>query len=234
MLHRVEEKDVHAMIEDSKPPADGAAASAAMSPTTWNDSGDALAAEPLAPECTIDDFAKVDLRVARVIAAEDVADARKLLKLTLSLGGGIDENRFRRHQRSVQAAGSARPLGDLRGESGAAKNEIRHERSDGVRGGTGRQRSVSSSLSTRARYRDSACIRLCVLDVGHGWIANRRNEEGVEACRFRASSCSSRSFHLNWRELAPIRVPLCFGCNQPPASYNERHFTPSPSGRGPG
>ena len=32
-------------------------------------------------------FAKVDLRVARVVAAEDVPGAKKLLKLTLSLGG---------------------------------------------------------------------------------------------------------------------------------------------------
>ncbi len=43
--------------------------------------------EPLADECTIDDFVKVDLRVARVLAAEQVPEARKLLKLTLSLGG---------------------------------------------------------------------------------------------------------------------------------------------------
>ncbi|HEX5471685.1 MAG TPA: methionine--tRNA ligase, partial [Lacipirellulaceae bacterium] len=94
MLRRVEEKDVHAMIEDSKPVANGADASAGVSPTMWNDSGDALAAEPMAPECTIDDFAKIDLRVARVIAAEDVADARKLLKLTLSLGGGSTKTVF--------------------------------------------------------------------------------------------------------------------------------------------
>ena len=38
-------------------------------------------------EITIDDFAKVDLRVARVINAEHVPEANKLLKLTLSLGG---------------------------------------------------------------------------------------------------------------------------------------------------
>ena len=43
--------------------------------------------EPLAAEITIDDFAKVDLRVARVLNAETIPDARKLLKLTLSLGG---------------------------------------------------------------------------------------------------------------------------------------------------
>ena len=43
--------------------------------------------EPLAEECTIDDFVKVDLRAARVVSAERVEGARKLLKLNLSLGG---------------------------------------------------------------------------------------------------------------------------------------------------
>ena len=38
-------------------------------------------------QISIDEFTKVDLRVARVIAAEDVPQAKKLLKLTLSLGG---------------------------------------------------------------------------------------------------------------------------------------------------
>ncbi|MGC4004051.1 MAG: methionine--tRNA ligase subunit beta [Pirellulales bacterium] len=55
--------------------------------TSWNDGPEALAAEPLAETCTIDDFAKVDLRVARIIKAEEVPEARKLLKLTVSLGG---------------------------------------------------------------------------------------------------------------------------------------------------
>jgi len=99
MLQRVEEKDLLAMIEESKeetaaatPAANGLAASAASDP--WNDSGEALAAEPLAAECTIDDFAKVDLRVARIISAEEVPEARKLLKLQLSLGGGVTKQVF--------------------------------------------------------------------------------------------------------------------------------------------
>ena len=58
------------------------------------DSGEALAAEPLAPECTIDDFTKVDLRVARVLAAEEVPEAKKLLKLTISLGGDTTRTVF--------------------------------------------------------------------------------------------------------------------------------------------
>ena len=91
MLNRVEKDQVTAMIEESKEQAP-ATAVAAPSPSTptgsiSGESGDALAAEPLAAQISIDDFAKVDLRVARVVAAEDVAEAKKLLKLTLSLGG---------------------------------------------------------------------------------------------------------------------------------------------------
>ncbi|MBF0425059.1 MAG: methionine--tRNA ligase subunit beta [Magnetococcales bacterium] len=44
------------------------------------------AADDLAPEIAIDDFSKVDLRVARIVSAEAVAGADKLLKLTLDLG----------------------------------------------------------------------------------------------------------------------------------------------------
>lgn len=53
-----------------------------------------LEAEPLAAECTIDDFTKVDLRVARILAAEEVPEARKLLKLTVSLGGDVRKTVF--------------------------------------------------------------------------------------------------------------------------------------------
>ena len=94
MLKRVEEKDVHKMIEESKesqPTSESSSAGrceTANANDTWNDAGDALAAEPLAEECSFDDFMKVDLRVARVVSAEHVEEARKLLKLQLSLGGG--------------------------------------------------------------------------------------------------------------------------------------------------
>jgi methionyl-tRNA synthetase len=60
----------------------------------WQDSGDALKNEPLAAECTIEDFAKIDLRVARVLEAKHVEGANKLLQLTLSLGGGETRNVF--------------------------------------------------------------------------------------------------------------------------------------------
>jgi len=43
--------------------------------------------DPLRPTISIDDFAKIDLRLVKIINAEEVADAEKLLKLTLDLGG---------------------------------------------------------------------------------------------------------------------------------------------------
>ncbi|GDY14609.1 methionine--tRNA ligase [Planctomycetota bacterium] len=43
-------------------------------------------AEPLAATITIDDFAKIDLRVAKVLSAEEVPKAKKILKLRVDLG----------------------------------------------------------------------------------------------------------------------------------------------------
>jgi len=45
-----------------------------------------LSREPLAPEIEFPDFAKVDMRVVRILHAEHVEGADKLLKLTLDLG----------------------------------------------------------------------------------------------------------------------------------------------------
>ena len=94
MMTRVEGAKVTAMFEDSKPATPPAAATPPGSASADADGGGPLAAEPLQPECTIDDFHKVDLRVARVLAAEAVPEARKLLRLTLSLGGGVTRNVF--------------------------------------------------------------------------------------------------------------------------------------------
>lgn len=62
--------------------------------SAYNDSAQPLIDEPLTETCSFEDFVKVDLRVARVIAAEHVTDARKLLKLTLSLGGDVQRTVF--------------------------------------------------------------------------------------------------------------------------------------------
>jgi methionyl-tRNA synthetase len=101
LVARVDPKKVAAMVaahgeagqpaaQPGTPPTTSgelASSGAGAATTTHADDGAALAAEPLAAECSIDDFAKVDLRVARVVNAESVPEAKKLIKLTLSLGG---------------------------------------------------------------------------------------------------------------------------------------------------
>jgi len=46
--------------------------------------------EPIAAEIAIADFAKIDLRIARIVLAEAVPGSSKLLKLTLDVGEGRD------------------------------------------------------------------------------------------------------------------------------------------------
>ena len=91
MMKRVEPAKVQAMIHDSsrrspnvtdasRANAGSDASGHIISPTPT----EALANEPLVGRAiTIDDFTKVDLRVARVVAAEEVPKAKKLVKLTL-------------------------------------------------------------------------------------------------------------------------------------------------------
>jgi methionyl-tRNA synthetase len=50
--------------------------------------------ESLAAEIGIDDFAKVDLRIAKIVAAERVEGSTKLLRLTLDAGEGRTRNVF--------------------------------------------------------------------------------------------------------------------------------------------
>ncbi|MEX2579407.1 MAG: methionine--tRNA ligase [Verrucomicrobiales bacterium] len=88
MLQRVEPDRVDAMIAESKEEArKEALAAAPPADTEWDDSAAAIEADPVAEEITIDDFLKVDLRVARIVAVGEIPEARKLLRLTLGLGG---------------------------------------------------------------------------------------------------------------------------------------------------
>ncbi|MBA3311904.1 MAG: methionine--tRNA ligase [Planctomycetota bacterium] len=80
MLQRVDPAKVQAMVDESKPEVPASDAAKPVGSVY-------LEKEPLAAECTIEDFAKVDLRVAEVLEAEHVEGADKLLKLKLSLGG---------------------------------------------------------------------------------------------------------------------------------------------------
>jgi methionyl-tRNA synthetase len=91
LARRIEAVNLEALVAASKPATPPISPSLSSTPpgnaSVTTDPAEPLAAEPLAPQCTIDDFAKVDLRVARILAAEEVPEAKKLLKLTVSLGG---------------------------------------------------------------------------------------------------------------------------------------------------
>lgn len=98
LMQRVDPKKLELVIAASMESVEEASAKKGGAPAPRaagaDDDGAALAAEPLAPECTFEDFSKVDLRVARVVAAEEIPEAKKLLKLTLSLGGGTTRTVF--------------------------------------------------------------------------------------------------------------------------------------------
>ena len=76
LVERIDEKQVDAMIEESRE-------SQAPKPT---EPEEAVVTEPIKPECTIEDFGKIDLRIAKVIKAEPVEGADKLLRLQLNVG----------------------------------------------------------------------------------------------------------------------------------------------------
>jgi methionyl-tRNA synthetase len=50
--------------------------------------------EDIAPTITIDDFTKIDLRIAKIVNAEHVEGSTKLLRLTLDVGEGHTRNVF--------------------------------------------------------------------------------------------------------------------------------------------
>ncbi|WP_455385503.1 methionine--tRNA ligase [Acidihalobacter prosperus] len=78
LMTRIDPSAIEAMIDASKEDLQAAAAPAASGPLTD---------DPIRDEIAYGDFAKVDLRVARIAKAEHVEGAEKLLRLTLDLGG---------------------------------------------------------------------------------------------------------------------------------------------------
>ncbi|HIF9123764.1 TPA: methionine--tRNA ligase [Photobacterium damselae] len=84
LFNRIDPKNVEAMIETSK--ADAAAEMAAKEQAEAAQQTE-LSKEPIEPEIEFDDFAKIDLRIAKIISCESVPKADKLLKFQLDIGG---------------------------------------------------------------------------------------------------------------------------------------------------
>ena len=89
LMTRVEPAQLAAMLEASKEDLSAKAVAATDMGETLaqTDTNAHLTRDPLAATIDFDTFAKVDLRVARIIAADLVDGADKLLALTLDLGG---------------------------------------------------------------------------------------------------------------------------------------------------
>ena len=77
LIHRIEPDKVHRMVEKTK--------SAFESKNVINNEAD-KPKDTFEPEISVDDFFKIDLRIARIISANQVEGADKLLKLVLDLG----------------------------------------------------------------------------------------------------------------------------------------------------
>ncbi len=85
LMQRVDPKKVEAMVEESKDTTPTQKAHNGKPPNII---------EPVASTVEFDEFAKIDLRIARIIKAELVEGADKLLRLTLDIGEKNTRNVF--------------------------------------------------------------------------------------------------------------------------------------------
>lgn len=83
LFTRIDPVKVAAMVEASK--VDAAADQAAKEAA--QPAKGPLEEEPIEPEIEFDDFAKIDMRIAKIISCEEVPKANKLLKFQLDIGG---------------------------------------------------------------------------------------------------------------------------------------------------
>jgi methionyl-tRNA synthetase len=83
LMTRVDPKQIEAMLEHSKEDLAAQAPAATAKPKADSP----LGKDPIAETIQFDDFAKLDLRIARIAKAEHVEGADKLLQLTLDLDG---------------------------------------------------------------------------------------------------------------------------------------------------
>ena len=94
LMQRVDPKMLDALFE---PPAEQLEqlGSDPNSPKQLESDPDSLpGGEAIAPTITIDDFAKIDLRIAKIVACSQVEGSTKLLQLTLDVGEGRPRNVF--------------------------------------------------------------------------------------------------------------------------------------------
>ena len=93
LLTRVDPTIFDALF-DAPVPETAPAAAPAAGHTDTSATTDAGRIEPIDEEISITDFAKVDLRIAKIVHCEAVEGSKKLLRLTLDAGEGRTRNVF--------------------------------------------------------------------------------------------------------------------------------------------
>ncbi|MFZ6845468.1 methionine--tRNA ligase [Undibacterium sp. RuTC16W] len=94
-VHLMQRVDIKIFDQLFDAPTDVAAAiSTATTATETATDSSITSIEELAPEIKIDDFAKIDLRIAKIVNCEHVDGSDKLLRLTLDVGEGRTRNVF--------------------------------------------------------------------------------------------------------------------------------------------
>ncbi len=87
--------------------------------------GSCRAARAIAESITIDDFAKIDLRVAKIVDASHVEGSDKLLKLTLDAGEGRHRTVFSGIKSAYAPEAPGRPADRAGRQPRAAQDEVR-------------------------------------------------------------------------------------------------------------
>ena len=90
LLTRIEKEQIIALTESSSEDMPDKEIDNKKSENKKTDG--ALTNDPIAEQISFDDFAKIDLRIAKIVKAEHVDGADKLLQLTLDLGGDTGGN----------------------------------------------------------------------------------------------------------------------------------------------
>jgi methionyl-tRNA synthetase len=94
LMSRVDSKMLEGLFDKPEPAAITTAAPSSQPSPSNGEGAVSGAIEALAPEIKIDDFAKVDLRIAKIVNCEHVDGSDKLLRLTLDVGEGRTRNVF--------------------------------------------------------------------------------------------------------------------------------------------
>lgn len=87
LMTRIDSKNIEAMMDENKAILTAMQQAQAQASPTNNETANPLTTDPISETIEYPDFAKVDLRIARIVEAKAVEKADKLLQLTLDIGG---------------------------------------------------------------------------------------------------------------------------------------------------